>query len=534
MFNHEAETELHCDASSIGLSGMLLQRGADKKLHLIHAVSKKTTSAERNYYSSKQELMAVVWSMSRLRQYLIGIKFLVITDCQTIVHLNTQKTLNPQIARWVTLLSEYDFDIKHRPVVKMGHIDALSRSPNSVPQDTQMELLEERLELVVTMTEEEQVISMQRTDTRLKEIMEILGRKQSGRSATDNEIVKKYRMQKGILYRKVNVDGEDKQLWVVPNAMRKSIVIRFHDLAEHFAVDRTVNKIKERYYFPRMRHYVQVHIRCCPECVLLKVPRGKQSGELHPIKPGKRPFEVINVDHIGPFVKSTKGNSYILVLIDNLTKYVQLYPIKNCETEGVINILQQFIVTFSIPKRIINDRGIAFTSKAFEAFCTQYGVSHVLNSVRHPQSNGQLERVNSTLIPVMQSTMENDRTWVKSIKEIECHLNNAHNKTISDTPLHVLYRYYLSFRVLRHATTAEVWDSNKQIQGTIRERIDKEHQMWKQRYDSKHVKPIQYKVGDVVYIRRPTEVTGKLTKLQVKYRGPLVITEELPNDVYSV
>ncbi|KAE9543511.1 hypothetical protein AGLY_002311 [Aphis glycines] len=210
----------------------------------------------------------------------------------------------------------------------MGHIDALSRSPTSLPQDTEMELLDERLEVFVTMTEEEKVISMQRTDTRLKEIMEILGREQTGCSATDNEIVKNYHMQKWILYRKVNVDGEDKQLWVVPNAMHKSIVIRFHDLAGHFAVDRMVNKIKERYDFPRMRRYAQVHIRCCPECVLLKVPRGKQSGELHPIKPGKRPFEVVNVDHIGPFVKSTKGNSYILVLIDNLTKYVQLYPVK--------------------------------------------------------------------------------------------------------------------------------------------------------------------------------------------------------------
>lgn len=58
--------------------------------------------------------------------------------------------------------------------------------------------------------------------------------------------------------------------------------------------------------------------------------------------------------------------------------------------------------------------------------------------------------------------------------------------------------------------------------------------MWKLRYDSKHVKPIQYNVEDVVYIRKPTEATGESTKLQVKYRGPLVITEKLPNDVYRV
>lgn len=211
---------------------------------MVHAVSKKTTSAERNYHLSKQELMALVWSMSSLRPYLIYIKFLVITDCQAIVHLNTQKTLNPQIARWATLLSEYNFDIKHRPGAKMDHINALSRAPASMPQDTETELLDEHLEVFITMTEEEQVISMQRTDTRLKGIMETVSREPSGRSAVANEIVKNYQIEKGILYRTVIVEGEARQLWVEPNAMRKGIVIRFHDLAGHFPVDRTVNKIK--------------------------------------------------------------------------------------------------------------------------------------------------------------------------------------------------------------------------------------------------------------------------------------------------
>lgn len=188
------------------------------------------------------------------------------------------------------------------------------------------------------------------------------------------------------------------------------------------------------------------------------------------------------------------------------------------------------------PNRRISDRGTAFTSKAFEAFCTQYGVRHILNSVRHPQSNGQVERVNSTLVPVMKATMESDRTWNRQIADVECHLNNAHNKTIGDTPFHVLYCYYPSFKdgILCHVTTGENWESTMHLQTKVRERIAKEHTMWKQRYDPKHAKPIHYSVGDVVFIRRPSEATGESTKLQVKYRRPLVITEALPNDVCRV
>lgn len=165
-------------------------------MHLVHAVSKKTTPAEQNYQSSKQEMMVVVWGMSRLRPYLIGIKFLVITDCQAIIHLNTQKTLIPQVTRWATLLSEYNFDIKHRPGSKMDHIDALSRAPTSLSRDTEEELLDEHQ--FITMSEEEQellllgIIAMQRTDLRLRAIMDTLSQEQSEHTAADTENVKDY------------------------------------------------------------------------------------------------------------------------------------------------------------------------------------------------------------------------------------------------------------------------------------------------------------------------------------------------------
>lgn len=118
--------------------------------------------------------------------------------------------------------------------------------------------------------------------------------------------------------------------------MRKSIVVWFHDLAGHFSVERTIAKIREKYYFPRIRRYFRIHIKCCLECVLTKVPRDRKPGDLSPIEPGRRPFETINLDHVGYFVKSTRGNRYILVLIDNLTTFVKLYPVSSSGTEGVL------------------------------------------------------------------------------------------------------------------------------------------------------------------------------------------------------
>lgn len=142
------------------------------------------------------------------------------------------------------------------------------------------------------------------------------------RSIAQKIKAKPFVLKENLLYRVAEEYGETKILWEVPNAMRKSIVVKYYDLFGHYSVDNTVAKIKEKYYFPKMRRYVKYHINSCPECLLCKIPRGKRPGELHPITPGRRPFEVVNVDHTGLFVKSTKGNCHVLVFIDNSTKFV--------------------------------------------------------------------------------------------------------------------------------------------------------------------------------------------------------------------
>uniref|UniRef100_A0A2S2QN58 RNA-directed DNA polymerase n=1 Tax=Sipha flava TaxID=143950 RepID=A0A2S2QN58_9HEMI len=418
----------------------------------------------------------------------------------------------------------------------MSHVDALSRAPVEVAGDTEMEVINDKMEVFTLITEEEQVMAVQRTDTRLKTIVGILHREESGRSVSESALVKGYVMKSGLLFKEVEVNKVSRKLWVVPNSMRKGLVVRFHDLSGHFSVDRTVDKIMECYYFPRMRRYVRLHIQCCPECVLTKVPRGRQPGSLHPITLGRRQFEILNLDHLGSFIKSTRGNQYVLVMIDNLTKYVKLYAVRSCGTEGVITSLGKFILQFGIPRRIISDRGTAYTSKAFGEYCTRNGIKHTLNSVRHPQANGQVERVNGTLLPVIQNTMETDHIWDKHIDKVECNLNNAYNKTIGNTPFHVLYGYFPSFKdgVLRHVVQDDAWEDSTRLQERVRERIAKEHELWKLRYDTKHSKPIVYKEGDIVYIKRPPKATDESPKLQPKYRGPLFVTQVLPNDVYGV
>lgn len=82
---------------------------------------------ESRYHSFELECLAVVYAIKRFRIYLTGIKFKIITDCDSFLWNLGKRNVNPRISRWALFLKDYDCDIVHRPENKMSHVDALSR-----------------------------------------------------------------------------------------------------------------------------------------------------------------------------------------------------------------------------------------------------------------------------------------------------------------------------------------------------------------------------------------------------------------------
>lgn len=107
---------------------------------------------------------------------------------------------------------------------------------------------------------------------------------------------------------------------------------------------------------------------------LLKI-NSYNERHLHPIPKVEVPFHTVHIDHLKPFVRSKRGNSYILVMVDAFKKFV--FVGKACKEYEVSSCSK--IYTFRIPDRIISDRG--FTSLAFKRFCLDKGTKHVLNAV---------------------------------------------------------------------------------------------------------------------------------------------------------
>ena len=100
----------------------------DDKWHPVEYFSKRLNAAERNYSATDREFAAIKFSLTRWRHFLVGIKFLVLTDHAALTHLKTSSHVSRWNARWLDFLSQFDFVIEHvRGVNNVA--DHLSRIP---------------------------------------------------------------------------------------------------------------------------------------------------------------------------------------------------------------------------------------------------------------------------------------------------------------------------------------------------------------------------------------------------------------------
>ena len=121
------------DASDYGL-GCVLQQEQDGEEKVIAYGSKKLSRAQRRYCVTRKELMSIVVFLQEYRKYLLGRPFLIRTDHNSLIWLLHFKEPQGQLARWLEVIYEYQFTICHRKGKDHGAADALSRSPELLPE----------------------------------------------------------------------------------------------------------------------------------------------------------------------------------------------------------------------------------------------------------------------------------------------------------------------------------------------------------------------------------------------------------------
>ncbi|GJU94075.1 reverse transcriptase domain-containing protein [Tanacetum coccineum] len=122
-------------------------------------------------------------------------------------------------------------------------------------------------------------------------------------------------------------------------------------------------------------------------------------------------FDVWGIDFMGPF-PSSKGNKYILVAVDYLSKWVEAKALPTNDARVVCKFLKSLFARFGAPRAIISDRGTHFCNDQFAKVMLKYGVTHRLSTAYHPQTSGQVEVSNRGLKRILERTVgENRASW---------------------------------------------------------------------------------------------------------------------------
>lgn len=531
LYDAGRQHEVHTDASSTGLAGILMQREDDGKVHPVFYFSRRCTPAESVFASHELEVLAIVEAVDRFRVYLLGKRFRIVTDCAAVTTTKATTPLLPRIARWWLKLQEFDYELVHRPGAQLAYVDAMSRAP--VEPEREVQAVAERI-LRVDISPADWVVTMQQKDEKLLRIMQVL--RGTLRTDDDRQLATDYELKDHRLYRKC--DGQLR--WVVPGAVRWRIVKNAHDDRGHFGLQKTLDHLQAEFWFPRMRMYVKNYIEACIDCAYNKRPGGAAEGQLHVTKTVPTPFRTIHIDHLGPFPKSTKGNAYVIAVVDAFSKYVVVKAVRSTDTRAVVNMLIELTQYFGSPARIVSDRGTAYTSRSFADYCERNAIQHIKNAVRTPRANGQVERMNSMIAMFLRTSHEDARKWDVDRRKFQWTINSQVNKTIGCSPNEVVFRYKLRNDVDNKLLAAlhETDDVEQPNESPTLEEIgriaDAEKNKWKVRYNSKHRVPTVYAENDLVLVENQAPSTGESRKLEPKYRGPYIIKRALDCDRYIV
>ncbi|CAF3880841.1 unnamed protein product [Rotaria sp. Silwood1] len=201
------------------------------------------------------------------------------------------------------------------------------------------------------------------------------------------------------------------------------------------------SKLRLRYWWPRMRHTIQQHVRACIPCQQYNVSRQRPPGHLHPVPPTAVPFSIIGMDYCGPFVTSSNDNKYVLVVTDLFTRFVTAIALpSNTAAITALTLFRYIFCKYGVCSTLITDQGTHFNNQLMNAFQHLLGYNHIFSTPYHPQSNGIVERFNASMVvQVSKLQQQHHNNWDDYLDAVVFAYNISQHKTTQFSPFELLF-----------------------------------------------------------------------------------------------
>uniref|UniRef100_A0A1X7U6W1 Integrase catalytic domain-containing protein n=1 Tax=Amphimedon queenslandica TaxID=400682 RepID=A0A1X7U6W1_AMPQE len=134
----------------------------------------------------------------------------------------------------------------------------------------------------------------------------------------------------------------------------------------------------------------------CSDCAVVSGSGRKQVPPIQPI-PVQRPLQIFGVD-IMELPVTQRGNRYVIVFQDFLTKWPMVFPAPAQKANRIARLVaEEILPLFGVPECLLSDRGTNLLANVMKELCTFLGIQKLITTAYHPQCNGMIEKLNSTL-----------------------------------------------------------------------------------------------------------------------------------------
>lgn len=511
MPNFDNKFVLHADASGSAL-GAVLSQEHDGHLLPVAFASRALNKHELNYTTLQLECLAVVFGLQKFHQYLEHREFDVHTDCSALSWLMTNPRQTGKIARWITFLNSFKFNISHIKGKDNNVADCLSRlfepteTTQILPAETPSAQTSQNSQ-PMQLTPSYPILSLLGIPEAFKDISKFqLDDPDIALIIKSSNKPQNFFVREGILVHQA--PNQYKPRVVIPSSMFDLLFRYYHEApsAAHLGIKRTLARITPYFWSEHLQQAIAERVKSCTKCQRCKQAPNTQIGSLSSEIVSK-PWEKIFIDHIGPLPRSIKGNRYILSVVDAFSKFSLFIPVRNTKALTTTAMLSSRVFSiFGPPKFLVSDNVSHFRSRTLKDFCLEFGVQHIFTSPYKPSSN-MVERYNKEIkIAIRIFHHEHQTHWDSNIHWFQLAFNTAHHGSTQTTPSRLLLGRNVHQPLELH------WNLDRLLGDPLPERsperewetalhnLRKAHSVRQRRFNAGRY-PIPFKVGDWVMFR---------------------------------